>query len=213
MSLLDSNLGKMRKYIVFTFLILLFLVILFVSLKKQETEPVEEVKKEEIELQDNKSKIEETVEETYISGAEVIAAYKKIEGTDYAFLVATQSFLETDLFDLMESPEYSYLVYVLSLNDLNIAETIYSRNGLEVNLAFVNYNRVLNDTCLIKKVNGLFYETDAGYREEDGESKIQTFLYMNELNDVFKINGKSKFIEREIYNANGKVIGCTYIEK
>lgn len=203
---------KKRRIILYFFLVLLFIIsvitILCIRNHIKETVKIEEVRNDDV--KDSSNTIEEEIEQSYLFGSDVIDAYKKVEGKDYAFLVATQSLLETDIFDLMNLPEYNYRVYVLSSSDFNIVDTILSKNGLQVNMVFINYNCVINDTCLLKKSSGLFYETRADFRVDESSNKI--FYEMNEKG-TFKIDEKAEFIVREIYNANGEIIGCTYIEQ
>lgn len=214
----DVRYAKKRWIVSFILLGLIFVVSLITMffLREKNKEPRIIVIEKEIVDESTSDEVlpaKDISKERNITGADVIAAYKEVEGTDFAFLIATQALLEADLFDLMDLPEYYYLVYVISANESNIVDTLNSKNGLQVNLLFVNYNRVINDTCLLKKANGYYFETSAGFREEESDPTIQTFFEMNELNNPFKINKKANFIAREIYNSNGEVIGCTYIEQ
>lgn len=172
-----------------------------------------------IEVDGNISLSKEQKEHHIVSGAKVLERYEEVKNDEYAFLVATNAFLEQNKEDLQDCDEILYLKYVLSKNDQGIVENVHTKNGMLVPFVFINYNTVLDDTCLYQVSSQSYLESNYGFIKNNestifGEDILHTFpLIQSKKEDIFTIYEESSFLENLIYNNEGKLLGYSYVEQ
>ena len=194
------NFSSKKKSIVILFIVILLLTVsiavIFV-LKNKTIEPtfVDEVNQEneQIIIEDN---------EDGIYGVDVKNKYEEVKGTDFAILVTTSDLLEgTETNESIENYKY-----ILENNDNNRIDVIKAPDGTYLDAVFVNYNRLLKDTVVIKDTSG-GYIAPYGFTESE-ETKFN--IYNENLSMV--ILNSAIFLEYPIYDDKYNEIGILYIE-
>jgi hypothetical protein len=96
----------------------------------------------------------ETENKSVVTGKDILAKYYEVKGTDYAILVATTTYLETDSDLAADEIDNLYIKYAIDESRQNMVKTIIDSNNVEVILSLVNYNSVLKDSCIFYKKGG-----------------------------------------------------------
>lgn len=213
-----------RKALIVAFIIIctviLGSIIWSLLLQDETSDTFNPVDQNELTENDDKELLSKEVkEDNIVTGDKVLEKYLEIKNQEYAFLVATNAFLEQDKEELVNWDEILYIKYILSKQDQGVVENIYTINGRQVPLAFINYNHVLDDTCLFQGFSLPYYEARYGFIK-DSESSIygdnieDIFpLIQSKKENIFTIYEESSFLEKLIYNNEGTLLGYAYIEQ
>lgn len=136
-------------------------------------------------------------------GSDIKKKYKEVKGTDFAILITTMDFLK----EAEAGEKEEHLRYILEDADSNVISVIKDADGNAVSAVFVNYNRLLKDTVVMKDISG-GYIAPYGFSDESNNQ----FNAYNEGNSI-KIDNKAIFSEYPVFNEDYEEIGILYIER
>ena len=138
-----------------------------------------------------------------ISGRDIKNKYKEVKGTDFALLVTTNDLLK----GIDEGGKKEYYRYILENDNSNRISLIKDEEGSYRDAVFINYNRLLKDTVVIKDISG-------GYIAPNGFSyKSETKFNKYSESKSIAIEEEAVFSEYPIYDGSYNEIGILYIEK
>jgi hypothetical protein len=138
-----------------------------------------------------------------ISGRDIKSKYAEIKGTDFALLVTTMDLLK----GIEASEKKENYRYILENDNSNRISLIKDAEGGYWDAVFVNYNRLLKDTVVIKDISG-GYIAPYGFSDKD-ETKFNKYSESKSI----VIEEEAVFSEYPIYDGSYKEIGILYIEK
>lgn len=138
-----------------------------------------------------------------ISGRDIKNKYEEIKGTDFALLVTTMDLLK----GIEASEKKENYRYILENDNSNRISLIKDAEGRYWDAVFVNYNRLLKDTVVIKDISG-GYIAPYGFSDKD-ETKFNKYSESKSI----VIEEEAVFSEYPIYDGSYKEIGILYLEK
>lgn len=146
---------------------------------------------------------EEVKNKDVVFGSDIKIKYKEVKDSDFAILITT-----IDLLKEKEKEEEwtEYYRYALESGDNNIISTIQIIDDVYLDAVFLNYNRLLKDTVVMKDISG-GYIAPYGFTEEEGR-KFNKYIE----NKAIEFNDDTVFEEYPIYDGNYKLLGNLYIE-
>ncbi len=211
--------GWNKKYAIYIVCMILTCLITLVVVKAwksyrddQENNQKTDDRKEMIEIEKDDSVTIEVSNDSIVTGTEVIAKYAQVKGEECSILVATSAFLEGNQEELVDPKEYPYICYVLSEQNQDRVENVYTKNGMFVPLAYVNYNIVLGDTCLYQTYSKTSYEAPYGFLKKK-KKHIYFPLTLSKNDTIYTIHEDAKFLSKIIYNEKGKIVGYAFLEQ
>lgn len=138
-----------------------------------------------------------------ISGREIKNKYKEVKGTDFALLVTTNDLLK----GIDEGGKKEYYRYILENDNSNRISLIKDEEGSYRDAVFINYNRLLKDTVVIKDISG-GYIAPYGFSDKN-ETKFNKYSESKSI----AIEEEAVFSEYPVYDGSYNEIGILYIEK
>jgi hypothetical protein len=138
-----------------------------------------------------------------ISGRDIKNKYKEVKGTDFALLVTTNDLLK----GIDEGGKKEYYRYILENDNSNRISLIKDEEGSYRDAVFINYNRLLKDTVVIKDISG-GYIAPYGFSDKN-ETKFNKYSESKSI----AIEEEAVFSEYPVYDGSYNEIGILYIEK
>lgn len=138
-----------------------------------------------------------------ISGRDIKNKYKEVKGTDFALLVTTNDLLK----GIDEGGKKEYYRYILENDNSNRISLIKDEEGSYRDAVFINYNRLLKDTVVIKDISG-GYIAPYGFSDKS-ETKFNKYSESKSI----AIEEEAVFSEYPVYDGSYNEIGILYIEK
>ena len=138
-----------------------------------------------------------------ISGRDIKNKYKEVKGKDFALLVTTNDLLK----GIDEGEKKEYYRYILENDNSNRISLIKDEEGSYRDAVFINYNRLLKDTVVIKDISG-GYIAPYGFSDKS-ETKFNKYSESKSI----AIDEEAVFSEYPIYDGSYNEIGILYIEK
>ncbi len=138
-----------------------------------------------------------------ISGRDIKNKYKEVKGTDFALLVTTNDLLK----GIDEGGKKEYYRYILENDNSNRISLIKDEEGSYRDAVFINYNRLLKDTVVIKDISG-GYIAPYGFSDKS-ETKFNKYSESKSI----AIEEEAVFSEYPVYDGSYNEIGVLYIEK
>ncbi len=138
-----------------------------------------------------------------ISGRDIKNKYKEVKGKDFALLVTTNDLLK----GIDEGGKKEYYRYILENDNSNRISLIKDEEGSYRDAVFINYNRLLKDTVVIKDISG-GYIAPYGFSDKS-ETKFNKYSESKSI----AIDEEAVFSEYPIYDGSYNEIGILYIEK
>ncbi len=138
-----------------------------------------------------------------ISGRDIKNKYKEVKGKDFALLVTTNNLLK----GIDEGEKKEYYRYILENDNSNRISLIKDEEGSYRDAVFINYNRLLKDTVVMKDISG-GYIAPYGFSDKS-ETKFNKYSESKSI----AIDEEAVFSEYPIYDGSYNEIGILYIEK
>ncbi|WP_033165543.1 hypothetical protein [Clostridium sp. KNHs205] len=138
-----------------------------------------------------------------ISGRDIKNKYKEVKGKDFALLVTTNDLLK----GIDEGEKKEYYRYILENDNSNRISLIKDEEGSYRDAVFINYNRLLKDTVVMKDISG-GYIAPYGFSDKS-ETKFNKYSESKSI----AIEEEAVFSEYPIYDGSYNEIGILYIEK